>query len=106
MGLLLLGNCSVQIKDETLYWDAGPSGAVTAGFLSSGSSIIDKPAWDDLRIGMACVSADAVGDLKSEIEKLCSVCNCCTYAVVKSLKNFFTRVEFARKTASELKGAK
>jgi len=103
MGLLLLSSCTVNIKDETLYWDAGDAGAVTANFLTPGSSMITQPAWDNMREGMACVSSDTVADLKAELEQLCSLCNCCTYPA--GITNFFTRAELARQKAIQLKGA-
>ena len=98
---LLSSACSVKIKDETFFIDAGESGAVTVNFLSTGSTIIDKAAWDSMREGMFCMSSDAIGDIKGEVEKLCSRTSC-TYEQKQYFYEFMVRVSNARKLAASL----
>ena len=88
---VLLCSCAVQIRDETLYFDAGDAGAVTANFLTPGSQIIPKLQWDAMREGMACVSAAAIGDFKTEIEELCSKTTY-DYQTMVKLADFFKRI--------------
>lgn len=76
MELLSLAACSVPIKEETFYTDAGDQGAIISHFFSTDSSVIGKSAWDSVREGMTCMGPDAIGDLKAEIEQLCSKVSC------------------------------
>lgn len=98
---LQLASCAVPIKDEKFYVDAGESGAVTLNFLSPGSEIIQKPDWDAIREGMYCMSYDAIGDFKGEIEKLCSIARC-SYQVKKQFTALFRRIDRAQRTAWRL----
>lgn len=45
-------------------------------FFSTESQDISKAAWDSIREGMTCMSPEAIGDIKGEIEKLCSKVTC------------------------------
>lgn len=77
MALLTLSACgSVAIKEETFYTDAGDQGAVVSHFFSTDSSVMGRAAWDSIREGMTCMSPDAIGDIKKEIEQLCSKVDC------------------------------
>lgn len=93
---LLNGGCAVPIKDETFYVDAGPSGAITVNFLSPGSQIIPKEQWDAMREGDFCMSPQAFGDFKSEIEQLCSAYSC-SWQVTSQTKAFFSRANAVAK---------
>jgi hypothetical protein len=87
MAVLLLNACSVKIKDEQFCAPIpGHLGAVCDNFLTANQIILDEAAWQDLQntwasAGFAteCTSSSTLGDIKSEIEKLCSVAKC-TYA--------------------------
>lgn len=71
-----LSGCAVPIKEETFYTDAGQDGAILSHFFSTDSSVIGKAAWDSIREGMTCMGPDAIGDIKAEIEKLCTKVAC------------------------------
>ena len=76
LALGLLPNCAVQIKEEDFYSDAGPDGAIISHFYDPSTSRIGKAAWDSMREGFVCVSPDAITDIKTEIEELCSKESC------------------------------
>lgn len=78
MALLSLAicSCAVEVKEETFYTDAGDNGAIISHFYSSDSSVMGKAAWDSVREGMTCMGPQAIGDIKSEIEDLCSKQSC------------------------------
>lgn len=62
------------MKDETLFALKGPGlGAFEAHFLSSATADLTQAQWDAISPGMICLDAVAFGDLKKEIEELCSV---------------------------------
>lgn len=39
-----------------------------------------------------CTSVTTVGDVKKELESLCSVCNCCTADMTAAIDQFVTNV--------------
>lgn len=87
MGLLVL-SCAVPIKNQRWFGDVGPGGAVWFETLTSAHGQIDKPTWDQMRIGMACTTTDTLAEIKSEIEKLCSSAPC-DYEKVQSVLGKF-----------------
>jgi hypothetical protein len=96
MGMLTLNACgSVAVKDETLYFDEGSSGAHVAHFLTPGTSDIEKDQWDFLREGMVCLSAQAFGDFKKEFEQMCTLITC-DYQTRQIMNDFFARMEIAK----------
>lgn len=103
MGLALLGTCScaTAIKEESFYTDAGDDGAILSHFYSTDSSVIGKAAWDALRPGFTCMSPDTFGDIKSEIEKLCSKTPCSEQQQkeLTHMLNFLDLIRVIQKTA-------
>lgn len=90
----LLSSCArVTINDEEGCADIGSQGATCAHLLSPATRDIPQPEWDDIRFGYVCFSPASVGDFKEEIEKLCSVCDCCDYPESLQVKNFFKKME-------------
>lgn len=87
--LLLLSSCTVQIKNQRWYGDEGPKGAVWFETLTDEKGHIDKQTWDIQRIGMACTDTDTFGEIKKEIEKLCSIGKHCRYQDVKQTLDKF-----------------
>jgi hypothetical protein len=76
MATSLVSGCAVQIKDEPLYVDEGALGAVEVHLFTPGSTDISESQWAALRFGMVCMSAQSFGDIKLEIESLCSKASC------------------------------
>lgn len=85
MGALgLSSSCSVQIKDE--QWCApipGDMGAVCDNFLTSNQKLLVEQEWLDLQASWVaqgevteCTSSQTLGDVKAELEKLCSATKC------------------------------
>ncbi len=78
--LLLLPSCTVQIKNFqscSPYPDA--SGATCDDFLDSNQQNLTELQWSDWQVQNApidCVTSSVIGDLKAEIEKLCSLTPC------------------------------
>lgn len=95
MAALTLNACgSVEIKDELVCGDMGSRGATCDWMQHSDPIDYDKNHWDDIRFGEFCVSSDAYADLKSEIEKLCSLNHSsCTYPSSPSLNRLYQRVK-------------
>lgn len=97
-GVLVLNGCGqVPIKDEIFYGNKGMQGAVEFHTLTSGSREIKFEDWMKLlrTKPLVCSSVETFGDYKAAIEKLCSVCNCCSYEAKAQLAQFFTNVQKA-----------
>lgn len=80
----LFTSCAVHIHDEPFCaLIPGNQGAVCDNFLTSNQQILNEPEWMVLQMKWAtagqateCTTSDSVGDLKAEIEKLCSIAPC------------------------------
>ena len=84
MGLLLLSSCAVQIKDEQ-FCSPVPNGlgAVCDNFLTSNPLVLNQTQWEQLQLqwqnsgeATECTQSKTLGDIKEEIEKLCSMTKC------------------------------
>ena len=99
-GLVLLSSCSVKIKDAQFCAPIpGHLGAVCDNFLTSNQLILDEAGWQALQAqwiaaGQAteCTQAQTLGDLKSEIEKLCSLAPC-NYQVKQKILKGLTKLQ-------------
>lgn len=100
MALLLLNNCSVKIKDDT-FCDLipGDRGAVCDNFLTKHPQTLNQAQWIALQNrwnaegnAVACTTSGYEGDLKAEIEKLCSQAKC-DYQTKMLFINGLTRME-------------
>lgn len=88
MALLILSGCAVTIENQRWYGDEGADGAVWFETLTTATGHIDKPTWDQMRVGMACTTTDTFATIKAEIEKLCSVTKCRYSDVEEALGKF------------------
>jgi hypothetical protein len=75
--LLLLTSCSRILVKDYIYWgDKGIHGATGVHSLCSLEKcppiFLDKPTWDDKRIGMVCTDFTAMADMQSNIDRLCA----------------------------------
>lgn len=61
----------MTIRDSEWCGDAGPDGAVCATTLSDKTRDIPKDAWDEMRPGMICGSAETFAEWKASLLKLC-----------------------------------
>jgi hypothetical protein len=68
---------------------------VLSHFYAPGYADIGKAAWDSMREGMVCMSAAALGDIKAEIEELCSKVPC-NEQQVQALEMAFWRIQTAQ----------
>lgn len=95
--LSLVACDSVPIKDEIFYGNKGMHGAVEFHTLTSGQREIKFEDWMQLLKSkpLVCSSVETFGDYKAAIEKLCSVCNCCSYEAKAQLAQFFTNIQKA-----------
>lgn len=91
---LLSGCSSVEIKDEIFYGNKGALGATELHTLVSGQKDFTKAQWDQILLSqpLVCTSIQTFGDIKSSIEKLCSLCNCCDYNTKAALETFYTNL--------------
>lgn len=95
----------VEIKDQLWYHDKGPLGAVRFHSMNNLSLKIPKNVWDsldtkanpDARYGMYCTSAATVGEIKKELELLCSYYGYCEYPDFVQAKAFLDRMEKVKK---------
>ena len=83
--LLLLVSCAqVQIQDSVWCGSLGPQGAACFHMLTNQETDMTWPevvtAWNDLSHPIAFTSSDTITNLESEIEKLCTASQDCTYA--------------------------
>ncbi len=74
--LLLLSCGTVTIKESTFYTDVSPNGAIVTHFYDPSIERMGQAAWDRVRGGMTCMPAQTFGDLKIELEQLCSKTKC------------------------------
>jgi hypothetical protein len=97
MGAPLLSCSSVPIKDEIAYGNKGMQGAVEFHTMTSSKRELSFEQWMQLLKAkpLVCTSVEAFGDFKAAVEKLCSVCNCCSYEAKAALEQFFTNVQTA-----------
>jgi hypothetical protein len=75
----LLSRCTIPIKDDPVYVDRGPDGAIWIMQNSKGHGDLTKANWDFLRQGMVCESTLAYAHLKEAIETLCKNTGKCTF---------------------------
>ncbi len=94
---LLLSGCTIPLKDNRFYADAGPDGAYWFQSLSKGQGHLEKISWDVIRPGMICESTAVFANLKEVIETLCQNTNECTYDQLAQEKVFFSKVQGATK---------
>jgi len=84
MAALLLNSCAVQIHDEQWCSPLPQNiGATCDNFLTSHQLVLNELQWIQLqqswnKSGQAveCTSSGTIGDIKKEIEQLCSVAAC------------------------------
>ncbi len=91
----LLPNCGhVPIKDEVVYGNKGMLGAVSFHLLTSGQENISFENWMKILRNnpLICTSVKSFGDVKIEIEQLCSICNCCSADMTKAIDQFYSNI--------------
>lgn len=96
--LLFLSGCDqVKITDEIWYGNKGMVGAVEFHTLTTGQKNLSFEDWMKLLKDqpMVCTSVNTFGDVKAAFEKLCSVCNCCSYDTTKAAETFFSNIKKA-----------
>lgn len=97
---LLFTSCAVKIHDYQFCSPIpGGLGAVCDNFLTSNHEILDKAAWEIRQTewiaagnSVECTTSKSVGDIKGEIEKLCSVARCDRQIKAKIMKAL-TKIE-------------
>lgn len=97
MGAPLLSCNQVPIKDEIFYGNKGMRGAVEFHTLNTKTREISFEDWMKLlrTKPLVCSSVETFGDIKAAVEKLCSVCNCCSYETTAAIEQFFANVKKA-----------
>lgn len=103
LSLLILVSCSsVRIKDSEWCGDLGEYGASCSTIFSERQRELDKVSWDEERFGMICGKAEAFGDLKSAIQKLCYKNKKCEYEkiqqVTKLLQGLTNEINYYKAT--------
>lgn len=105
-GLLALSACdSVPIHDEIFYGNKGMHGAVLFHTLAPETEELSFDQWMTVlrKEPLVCSSVTTFGDIKGAVEKLCSVCNCCSYDQKVQLQEFFQRAQKAsQETTNEV----
>lgn len=109
MGLLLLSNCStVKIPDHVACLNKGPLGAHCAHTNVAKTYNISAADWQALSFGQVCTADDpdhfgqTFADIKAALEKVCSICNCCSFSQQEQTEFFFTDI---KKHQQQLVGA-
>lgn len=94
VGLLLSGCDQVPIEDEIWYGNKGMLGAVEFHTFTKDQRNVSFEEWmKTLRENaLICTSVKSFGDVKKELEQLCSVCNCCNADMTKAVDQFYTNV--------------
>lgn len=89
--LLLLNGCAVKIADfQVCSPIPGANTTVCDWFLHSDQQILTEPQWITQQVlwqsqgqAVECVNSQTLGNIKKEIEKLCSVWKCSYSAQTK-----------------------
>ena len=100
MAALLLNSCAVQIHDETFCSPIpGNLGAVCDNFLTPNQQILTEDGWVELQATWAaqgeateCTQSGTLGDIKEEIEKLCTIAKC-NYPTKKALLDGLNKIQ-------------
>lgn len=98
--LLLLPSCAVTIHDfQYCSPIPGGLGAACDNFLTANQLILDEPGWEALQASwiaqgqaVECTTSTTVGDLKAELEKLCSKTRC-NYETKQAVKTAVRSLE-------------
>lgn len=76
----------------------GSLGATCVHTLKPDTRDVPSPTWDDERFGMLCTKAENFADVKSWIEKLCSISNDCDYPKMEQkTHSFFVKIQTLEK---------
>lgn len=97
---LLLTNCAVTIHDRQFCaLIPGHHGAVCDNFLSANQLVLTEAEWTALQMewlskgeATQCTTSSAIGDIKREIGKLCSV-TACTYEMKEKVNAIITGLD-------------
>lgn len=98
----LLSSCGhITIHDHVLVADKGDLGGFLIHTQTSTTKHLDKAVWDDMRVGMLCLSPKDFGEDKGNLEKLCSFDNgACTVDQTEQAEVFFGRLNRLLKVAN------
>lgn len=102
-------SCAVAINDAQFCSPMpGGVGAVCDWFLSSNQQILTGPQWSTLQdkwqssgLAVECTTSKTLGDLKKELEKLCSLAPC-DYAVKQQIVNGLNKIQALGRTNEKL----
>lgn len=107
MAVLTLCNCgTVTIKDAR-FCSPIPNhyGAVCDNFLISNQLILSEEEWQEMQLnwersgwGVECTPSQTLGDIKAEIEKLCSKTEC-TYQMKQAISGLVKIINLSSKKA-------
>lgn len=87
----LLNSCAnIKISDSEWCGDLGAEGASCFHTLSDKQRNLNRPSWEEERVGMVCTSPKTFSDWQSTIMKLCIASKRCKFeknkAVFKLIK--------------------
>lgn len=90
---ILISSCSVQIKDAQFCSPLpGNIGVTCDNFLTENQIILDEADWVLLQLkwqaagqAVECTTSQTFGDLKTELEQLCSTTKC-SYPETQAIK--------------------
>lgn len=94
-------SCAIPIRDQEWCADMAQDGASCFHTLTTGSRVLTKQEWDDIRVGQLCTSPTTFADIKATVEKLCHASKNCVYE--KALQAFFQQVEDHSRLRAALK---
>lgn len=100
MTALCLTDCAVQIQDEQFCSPVpGHFGAVCDNFLTANQIILTEDQWIALQASwnaqgeaVECTRSNTLGDIKKEIERLCSLAPC-SYPVKKKILEGLNKIQ-------------
>lgn len=112
MLLLSLSGCAIKIKDSTFCSPIpGGYGAVCDNFITHKPETLSESEWQARIISweakgwaLECTTSDAVGNLKSELEQLCSrtTCDNDTSDAVRMVVGVLSKMENTAKKAKAI----
>lgn len=96
LSLFLFACSPVKVRDHIFYGDMGKFGAVGVHSLFTDIPPVRvyQPAWDQMRIGMVCTTADTIAEIQATVDKLCTSSKRCDYEKMEktrsSMRNLLT----------------
>lgn len=94
-----MASCTVALKNNRFYADAGPAGAFYFDSFDKVTGQLNYLQWSTMRQGMICESTDVFTNLKDVVQALCNNTHSCSYDQQQNEDQFMSKISTATKEA-------